>query len=653
MAKVEVLNRSKSSIWQPNQPLKVKCQIQHRSDILMKEQVKNIEHCQDFLKMAVKGLKHIKSEDVQEKKNRIEEIEKNLEKQILILQVMEKINVELVYARADLDTALYENHGDINAARKRVIWLEDKMGELCGRKRITSKTPKKEVTINSVESEKTLENNEKLSDTNQLPEVDQITYPSESDPKHGTADAIGTDSVIARVTTEETEEQDDMHGHSKEQDTEIDHSEEEDKEMDHSEEEDNKSDHSEEQDKEVDHSEKDREREPSEKKTTDMIEADNTEFSLVKQSTSINRDQSNDDNKRAASPTFLTEVSAFDSLNTKPNRKGFVCTVEEDAARDYWKSEHHRLDLGDYFNELIDNDPLSYHNLGMAIPGCFIEREDSDYDDLPWRMRRRGSDIKDIHRIALDKLAVKLKKMYSKVYDAAMLSVLPSNKQAQNGDTTVTTNKLMSQGSGKKTQDTFALPAVVPTKRGGKAGATKMVYYPKPIPPPEVLPITRTSKDKEFPRYSNAFSLPGADIRRPASRIVDQRNLIDETKLVLYREKPKPKREGPSTTERRFRRMLERDRTLSSTSSEKKLRKSFVMAKNLARVGGDNTKKKGYYYTTLFFFSCLLDSSRFFTIFLSKISMCKQIFLKILKHLSMKTSNKRIYITNNLMANKV
>ncbi|ESO98615.1 hypothetical protein LOTGIDRAFT_238980 [Lottia gigantea] len=195
--------------------------------------------------------------------------------------------------------------------------------------------------------------------------------------------------------------------------------------------------------------------------------------------------------------------------------------------------------------------------------------------------------------------------MYSKVYDAAMLSVLPSNKQAQNGDTTVTTNKLMSQGSGKKTQDTFALPAVVPTKRGGKAGATKMVYYPKPIPPPEVLPITRTSKDKEFPRYSNAFSLPGADIRRPASRIVDQRNLIDETKLVLYREKPKPKREGPSTTERRFRRMLERDRTLSSTSSEKKLRKSFVMAKNLARVGGVSgwqmmkQKNKGKEFTGL------------------------------------------------------
>ena len=53
-----------------------------------------------------------------------------------IWQVMSKLNTELAYARADLNDALYKGVGDINAARKRVIWLEDKMGELCGKKRL-------------------------------------------------------------------------------------------------------------------------------------------------------------------------------------------------------------------------------------------------------------------------------------------------------------------------------------------------------------------------------------------------------------------------------------------------------------------------------------------------------------------------------------
>lgn len=49
---------------------------------------------------------------------------------------MNKLNTELSYARSDLNDALYKGVGDINAARKRVIWLEDKMGKLCGKKKI-------------------------------------------------------------------------------------------------------------------------------------------------------------------------------------------------------------------------------------------------------------------------------------------------------------------------------------------------------------------------------------------------------------------------------------------------------------------------------------------------------------------------------------
>lgn len=49
---------------------------------------------------------------------------------------MEKINTELMYAREDLNKALHSGVGNIIEARKRVIWLEDKMGEICETKKL-------------------------------------------------------------------------------------------------------------------------------------------------------------------------------------------------------------------------------------------------------------------------------------------------------------------------------------------------------------------------------------------------------------------------------------------------------------------------------------------------------------------------------------
>lgn len=54
----------------------------------------------------------------------------------LIIQILYKINHELQYARKDLEEALKHTGGDILAARKRVMWLEDRMGTLCGKVRL-------------------------------------------------------------------------------------------------------------------------------------------------------------------------------------------------------------------------------------------------------------------------------------------------------------------------------------------------------------------------------------------------------------------------------------------------------------------------------------------------------------------------------------
>lgn len=50
--------------------------------------------------------------------------------------MLTKVNLELQFARAELDEALDKQEGDINEARKRVMWLEDRMGKLCGKARL-------------------------------------------------------------------------------------------------------------------------------------------------------------------------------------------------------------------------------------------------------------------------------------------------------------------------------------------------------------------------------------------------------------------------------------------------------------------------------------------------------------------------------------
>jgi len=46
------------------------------------------------------------------------------------------VNTELQYARGELEEALASQEGDIIEARKRVMWLEDRMGKLCGKARL-------------------------------------------------------------------------------------------------------------------------------------------------------------------------------------------------------------------------------------------------------------------------------------------------------------------------------------------------------------------------------------------------------------------------------------------------------------------------------------------------------------------------------------
>nr|KAG5714625.1 hypothetical protein BaRGS_000113 [Batillaria attramentaria] len=734
--------------------LKSKYNVQHRSDLLMKEHLSNVRSSQEALKVALAGIERAKTKsEVERWAITAGELKEKTEHLVLVLQVMNKLNIELAYARADLNDALYKGMGDINAARKRVIWLEDKMGELCGKKRLKSRPVNRlnrdydsesdsddnrpldsAQRMNMGERERTrslaqilgsdfggftstdtetnrsggrhqeiltssdshgnkpAEDSEEFrpdyaSDPHEIPKLLRRSihrYRSPNSPQEGmdgekerlpehrhlyasmttltsgqediAEESSGDTSPVKEVSVpdtsepsqsertddEEAEESEDspkpwLQEHripgtassddasqSSQEGGEEEGEEEEETEEDggetpkggvnfYIEGETPKTPQSRDRDFDDEKGEEDEDEEGSEsgkdsEEETDEEEGEGEEGQV----------EGGDQNK-----TFITEIGVTRKrssagkqhvqIESPPKEE----TKEEEAKTEtpddigaaYWQSEHHRFEYSN-FSGTFQSDPLSYHRVGLAVPGSFLKRSMTDFNDLPWMTKLTAKDIKDIHREALDKLAMKLHSMQDKIFDATMLSVrrrpLPSDGPPeasflQNIDRTVAEapphpglpvkSKSMpvtstAQRGRAATQD--SLPTSRPHRQSTTSTPARLVFYPKPIPPPQVLPITRTNLNKEFPQFASSFAEPDPDQRPPAERIVDQRNLIEETKLVLYHQKPKPESPGPSSMERRLQKMIERDRIQSQNKSSadaldaqyyrKKLRSQFKMA---------------------------------------------------------------------------
>ena len=47
---------------------------------------------------------------------------------------------------------------------------------------------------------------------------------------------------------------------------------------------------------------------------------------------------------------------------------------EREELSDYWAIDHHHFDYNQYAHLLLQLDPLSYHQMGLAVPGTFVEQ---------------------------------------------------------------------------------------------------------------------------------------------------------------------------------------------------------------------------------------------------------------------------------------
>ncbi|KAL8600891.1 hypothetical protein ACOMHN_045029 [Nucella lapillus] len=750
--------------------LKSKYTVQHRSDLLMKEHIQNVRSSQEALKLAIGGVENAKSRsEVDRWTQTVSEVKEKVDHGVLILQVMKKLNTELTYARSDLNEALYKGKGDINAARKRVIWLEDKMGELCGRKRLKSRPVNRlnrdYDTGSGSDDDRPLDSGERFAmgkreRTHSLAQIlgsdfgltstDTETnrsggLPHDSSDSHGnrvpdySSDDGGGKAMEggveqlqlshhprrsqhcyrspAKISPRQEEEREKLPEHRhlyasmttltsghedivEESSGEFsplkevsvpDASDQGTSEV--SEEGSQQSPQSWPQEHHIavlptaDESASEQTEEETSSKTEQETEprdtpsvtqppdhpqyegGDTPKTPQSRGGEDLEEDEEEDEDEsdeeeeeeeeegenegnqeEEEKGTFITEYGVMESRRKASSAKQHVTIEsprkevqeqmeeaieeEEDEGAAYWQSEHHRFEYSTFSDLFGDVDPLSYHKMGLAVPGSFLKRSETDFSELPWKTVLTAKDIKDIHRGVLDKLALKVHnregKIYSaampsqystrealdklahkvhnmqgKIYNAAMLSVRrrpppvygpPEASFLQSLDrntSDVRLNRPGMMGKSKSlpslsTQDSVnvsqeALPVPrVERQTTNTSTPSRLIFYPKPIPPPQVLPITRMSLNKEFPRFASSFAEPDPDQRTPAVRIVDQRNLMEETKLILYHQKPKPETPGTSSMERRFRKMIERDTSQSQKTSAKKIRPQFKMAAALA-----------------------------------------------------------------------
>ncbi|KAK3736717.1 hypothetical protein RRG08_059247 [Elysia crispata] len=725
---------------------KTKYNVQHRSDLLMDEHVRNVRQSQFELQSALQELEGAKTqEEVTNLRIEIVELKNHSQRLVLALQVMEKINTELAYARADLKDALHKGVGDINAARKRVIWLEDKMGELCGKKRLKTRRPSNRFVTDptygwDTDSEgeqrrlRPLDSTERMYDNEArhqsltqilgseigftsdsenmigrqvgFQDLSSQSYDSHSQQKIGQGgsqedvcyssrellplpvkaqdhrkalhDSItsltsgGPGDIVEETASEKfstvreasavgdrasdglpspelggastpfsdhpkdrsgtvTSEIEKMNERQSSIDETNRHTREENVDQSqtqslitidagrHDEDEEDDDD-DEKRDKEEDE-ENELQKDEFENERGDQEKSDEEEPESEENTKSEDSDEDEKENvadavieEKNEEQTFITELNPSrcqdqsreltkSTLVGKEEDISEVADAQRDAGKDYWQSEHHRFEYSRFADVFTDIDPMSYHQMGLAVPGSFIAQDDinKDFQDLPWRARRKGSDIKDIHRLALDKLAARVHGMYDKVFNATMLSVREGTQGQMPRETSlfhsvdsshVKPGSSSSKGTvpqtapaslRQKTEDKMPLPMSKDVKRGGTFVTKHLVFHPKPIPPPQVLPITRTSLNKEFPQWASSYSHPDPDSRQPAERLVHQGNLLEETKLVLYRDKVGASTPTPAKLERKFRKMIEKDGVASNKSSGKKARTGFKAAAIMAK----------------------------------------------------------------------
>ncbi|XP_022095468.1 uncharacterized protein LOC110981826 isoform X2 [Acanthaster planci] len=576
--------------------------VSHRSEVLLDDQISLVTQTQDELEKAMVCLNSARNDlELNKWRTEVSNLKAKCDEMILILTVVAKLKAELMYAKLELDKAS-KSGGDIREPRRRVVMLEDRMEGLLSKYR---KMPRKMQPLAENADKKDQPQQDALigegstaeafSSVREKPPPESKSAVPEQREEHGGGDGkevlkpersilkqgAGSNRGAGDGSTTPSEKRGSERRLSFGQGTPT------------------------------------GSREILELRPTTGTSAsegvdsedsdDRDDDGKEENEDSVEEGRYEDD--KLDSNVFITEGSLsaldapFQQLPAPQHQDDTAEDDDRDLAAEYWMSPHHRFEYSEQRDVITRENPLSYHNLGLAVQSSFIEpgtkislpkrsqSQPATYlnssppaaEELPWRPRRRGSDLPDVHleglhrhadfkssqKIALDKLSERIHKIWNKMEDATRKSIDCSNSQISElkGSIIRQVESRLSEDSASSFMKTDSLktsrssargfakgPAPpsdkasgdvvieVPKRRKGLAEGPMMVYHPRPIPEPEMLPLTRTDPSKKFPRISSDWNDTRQESMDPTLRLVNQMNVAKETNLLVYKSKDKKRK---------------------------------------------------------------------------------------------------------------
>ncbi|XP_076811076.1 uncharacterized protein LOC143453796 [Clavelina lepadiformis] len=258
----------------------------------------------------------------------------------------------------------------------------------------------------------------------------------------------------------------------------------------------------------------------------------------------------------------------LDPYHQRENDVGSTILEIPDEAAKYWLTGHHRFSYTPNMGQLLEGNPLSYHNIGLAIPASYVNKnifasDSGESPSLPWMNEQdpmKGNF--DILRDDLERIRKRIHRIHEKIYAASNLSLNEEASSISSGNVaqqeTLKYEILQMPGTAestrkRSTKDARSITARSLAKMSSSATpATSSVSVTSDLPPPNaltaldnVMPLTKTNMAKSFPHRSDHWcnAEPTEDGPDKQPTIVDQRGLLSRTRLRLFI----PKRNKPRT----------------------------------------------------------------------------------------------------------
>lgn len=260
------------------------------------------------------------------------------------------------------------------------------------------------------------------------------------------------------------------------------------------------------------------------------------------------------------SKTDRARLGNLRAISTADTRNEEVENMDDDdKVAQYWNSDHHKFEWSNYMQSL---DSRSWHALGLGVPESFLSREKPHFDpELPWKEKpMKVTSVIDVHKIALDKLLLRLHKMYEAIGQATQTTIDPILKD-QKIETVMGKLELDVEGGSamekqqvapspvSKHASHISLPHIgSPIARQKSTFSTEK--YPVIIHEPSAVRTARRNPTKLYPQHSSSwcedfeggYRIPRIFKVKSKQKLQSAKGIVQPRYLLRNEESPKSER---------------------------------------------------------------------------------------------------------------